>query len=357
MRRALRLAERGWALVRPNPMVGAVVIANEEVIGEGWHERYGGPHAEVNALAQAGERARGATLYVTLEPCNHHGRTPPCTDAILNAGIARVVYSAADPNPAARGGAERLRAAGVEVIEGALVGETRSLNADFFYAFERKCSFVALKLAMSMDGRISSAQGTRSRVSGTESYDELHRLRAGFDAIMVGARTARVDDPLLTVRGELRAHVPPLRVVLDSTASLDPRSRLLQTIDEGPVWVVCAPDAPPERIAALRSAGAHVIPVARAGGGRTGVDLSAVLHALWEGGARAVLCEGGGQLGGALLTADMVQRLHLFIAPILLGGAGPPAFNDAPVMSRGEWSLVRQRRFGDDVALTYDRAN
>ncbi|MGH7445088.1 MAG: bifunctional diaminohydroxyphosphoribosylaminopyrimidine deaminase/5-amino-6-(5-phosphoribosylamino)uracil reductase RibD, partial [Longimicrobiales bacterium] len=185
MRRALELAARGWARTRPNPMVGAVVVRGDEIVGEGWHAEYGGPHAEVLALDAAGERARGATLYVSLEPCNHHGRTPPCTDAIVQAGIARVVFAAADPNPMAQGGLERLRAAGIEVTTDVERDAARSLNAEFFHRHEQPTAFVALKLALSLDGRLSTHAGTPTDVTGTEARAEVQRLRAGFDAVLI----------------------------------------------------------------------------------------------------------------------------------------------------------------------------
>lgn len=352
MRRALELAARGWARTRPNPMVGAVVVRGDEIVGEGWHAEYGGPHAEVLALDAAGERARGATLYVSLEPCNHHGRTPPCTDAILQAGIARVVFAAADPNPTAQGGLERLRAAGIEVTTDVERDAARSLNAEFFHRHEQPTAFVALKLALSLDGRLSTHAGTPTDVTGTEARAEVQRLRAGFDAVLIGAGTARADDPLLTARGEPRPRTPPLRAVVDSRASLAPDSRLVRTAGDAPVVVFCTDAAPEEAVQILRAAGVRVERIA-ARAGR--VDFASVLDWLRANGVHAVFCEGGGAVAAELLTLDRVARLHLFMAPRFFGAQGTPAFPLAAVPASA-WRLVQHSAHGDDVQLVYDRA-
>ncbi len=351
MRRALALAARGWARTRPNPMVGAVVVQENDIVGEGWHAEYGGPHAEVYALEAAGERARGATLYVTLEPCNHHGRTPPCTDLVLRSGIARVVLAAPDPNPLARGGIERLRAAGIEVTTGVEQEAARALNAAFFHHHERQTTFTALKLAMSLDGRLSARAGERMAVTGPAAQAAVQALRAGFDAILVGAGTVRADDPLLTARGEPQPRTPPLRVVVDTRAAVALDSRLVRTAREVPLAVYCTDAAPARATDALAAAGVRVHRVA-ARGGR--VDLRAVLASLCDQGVHALLCEGGGQLAAELLRLGLVHRLHLFVAPRFLGAAGTPAFPlDAP--PAGQWRLVRQAPHADDMELVYDR--
>lgn len=352
MQRALELAARGWARTRPNPMVGAVVVQGNEIVGEGWHAEYGGPHAEAVALEAAGERARGATLYVSLEPCNHQGRTPPCTDAVLRAGVARVVVPNTDPNPVAQGGLERLRAAGIEVTTGVQADAARTLNAEFFHRHERRTTFVALKLALSLDGRISARTGTPTEVTGNASRAEVQRLRAGFDAILVGAGTARTDDPLLTARGEPQPRVPPLRVVVDSQASLSADSRLARTAAEAPVVVFCTQAAPEAAVEALRARGVRVHRVPGTG---ARVDLVAMLRELHAEGVGALLCEGGGELAGELIARELVQRLHLFIAPRFFGSRGVPAFPlEAP--PPGAWRLVHRSTHGDDVQLVYDRA-
>ena len=222
MSRALALAERGWGRVRPNPMVGAVVVREGRVVGEGWHERFGGDHAEIVALRTAGEAARGATLYVTLEPCAHHGKTPPCADAIVEAGVARVVYGASDPHPRAAGGARALAAAGVAVEGPVRALEVRSQNAAFYHRQAGKGPFVALKLALSLDGKLG-LRGEETSVTGPEARAAALDLRAGYDAILVGSTTAAVDDPELTARGAIRPRRQPIRAVADTEARLSPR--------------------------------------------------------------------------------------------------------------------------------------
>src|SRR6476661_53335 len=239
MRRALDLAENGWGRTAPNPMVGAVVVRDGAIVGEGWHNRYGEAHAEVEAIRSAGERARGATMYVTLEPCNHEGHTPPCTDAILAAGIRRVVIAVADPNPVAAGGAERLREAGVTVEVGLGEASARELNAVFFHALASDRPFVRLKLALSLAGAMSDATRRPAWLTGHEARAEVHRLRAGSDAVAVGIGTALADDPQLTVRGFTPPRVAPVRIVFDTSARLPLDSRLVRSARESPVLVVC----------------------------------------------------------------------------------------------------------------------
>lgn len=353
MRRALSLAERGWGRVHPNPLVGAVVVRGEEVVGEGFHGEYGGPHAEVVALRAAGEKARGATLYVTLEPCSHYGKTPPCTDAIVASGVSRVVIAAEDTSPLAGGGAERLRDAGIEVVIGVERDAARALNAAFFHAVERDSPYVALKYGLSLDGRISARRGRPTAVTGKEAHAEVHRLRAGFDAILVGIGTALADDPLLTVRGAVEPRVPPIRVILDSGARLPLDSRLVRTTDEAPVWVICGEDAPSERRAALEARGVRTLAVPRSG---RHIPVEAALARIWEGGVQSLFCEGGGRVGGALLEADVVERLYLFFAPRLFGRDGVPAFpGRVPAAVRDGWIRRAVAEYGADVMIWLDR--
>src|SRR3989440_8823130 len=246
MERALDLARRGWGRVAPNPLVGAVVLAGDDVVAEGYHAEYGGPHAEVVALEAAGARARGTTLVVNLEPCAHHGKTPPCTDAILAAGVARVVAAISDPDPQAQGGAAVLRAKGVIVSIGLLAEAAAALNAPFLFAREQaERPFVALKLATSIDGRIADAAGSSQWVSGEAAREHVHWLRAGFDAIAVGGTTALRDNPQLTVRGAVAPRRPPVRVVFDRRAMLNLGVQLVSTAREVPTWVMSSLDAPP----------------------------------------------------------------------------------------------------------------
>jgi diaminohydroxyphosphoribosylaminopyrimidine deaminase / 5-amino-6-(5-phosphoribosylamino)uracil reductase len=349
MRHALELAEAGWGRVHPNPLVGAVVVMDGAVVGQGAHREFGGPHAEVEALRAAGPSARGATLYVTLEPCDHHGKTPPCTDAIRAAGIRRVVYAVADPNPEAGGGAGRLAEAGIQVVRGVEEDAARTRNAHFLYPLERGRPFVALKFGLSLDGRIARAEGERTRVTGQDAEAEVHRLRAGFDAVMVGGRTARTDDPLLTVRGPVIPRVPPVRVVVSATGEVPLDGRLVGTLDQGPVWIVTASTLPAPAQAALEDRGLRVLGIP---GDGAGLDPGAVIAALASAGVRTVLCEGGGRLGAALLRARLVQRLYLFHAPVIFGDGGVPAFPGPGPGLRGR--VVEARRVGADTYTIVD---
>jgi diaminohydroxyphosphoribosylaminopyrimidine deaminase / 5-amino-6-(5-phosphoribosylamino)uracil reductase len=348
MRRALELARLGWGSVHPNPMVGAVVVRDGQVVGEGYHQRYGEAHAEVMALRAAGERARGATLYVTLEPCNHHGKTPPCTDAIIGAGVTKVVFATNDPHTTAAGGAERLRSAGIAVSSGVEHEAARELNRAFFHVHERGAPYVVLKLAVSLDGGIAARVNERTIITGPEATQEVHRLRAGFDAILVGRGTADIDDPLLTVRGQT-VRKPPVRIVIDSTARLDPASRLVQTTADAPLWVVTTPHADPARSDTLQAHGVRILTVTA---GRDGVDLRSVLHELVAQGVTTIFAEGGSRIARALIGDDLVERIILFMAPTILGPDAVPAFAQ-PLSSR--WQLSAEQPFGEDVAYTYDR--
>ena len=235
MGRALELAWRGWGRVSPNPIVGAVVLRGNDIVAEGWHAEFGGPHAELNALHAAGDKARGATLVVTLEPCAHHGKTPPCTDAIRAAGVRRVVAAVRDPDPEARGGAEILKRAGIDVHVGLLAEAAAAQNAPFLFTRQQTDRpFVALKLATSIDGRIADAGGSSQWISGPEARDHVHWLRAGFDAIAVGGTTALMDNPQLTARGDLTPRKPPVRIVFDRRAMLNLGVSLVQTAREVP---------------------------------------------------------------------------------------------------------------------------
>jgi diaminohydroxyphosphoribosylaminopyrimidine deaminase / 5-amino-6-(5-phosphoribosylamino)uracil reductase len=355
MQRALELAGAGWGRVHPNPLVGAVVVLDGAIVGEGAHREYGGRHAEVEALAAAGDRARGATLYVTLEPCAHHGKTPPCTDAILAAGVRRVVFAAEDPDPVAAGGAAMLEAAGVGVHGGVERTAARRQNALFLTPLERGRPFLALKLGLSLDARIARSSGERTRITGPEAEAEVHRLRAGFGAILVGGETARVDDPRLTARGQPAPRVPPVRVVMSVTADLPLDGRLVTTARETPVWLLTAPTAPAGRVAALEDRGVHVLPVAvgSEGAGPGGLEPAAALRTLAEHGVRSVLCEGGGRLASALLAARIVDRLYLFHAPVLYGEGGVPAF---PGGVGFEGTVLEAGRLGKDTLTIVERS-
>lgn len=348
MRRALTLARRGWGNTAPNPMVGAVVVRGDAVVGEGFHARYGEPHAEVEALRAAGARARGATVYVTLEPCNHHGKQPPCVDALLAAGVSRVVCAVRDPNPKAAGGIERLEAAGVRVDVGVEEGAARELNAHFFFVHARDDRpFVTLKLAMSLDGALADHTRRPGWLTGPAARREVHRLRAGHDAVAVGIETALADDPELTVRVGRSPRLPPLRVVFDRRLRLPEASRLAQSARETPVLLLAGPAAAAEREAALAALGVEVL---RADG------LAAVLRALRARGVGSVLVEGGAGITAALLGIGAVDRLVIFQAPAVLGAGALHAFAGARaaiVAEAPRWRVVQRRAFGPDLMTVY----
>jgi diaminohydroxyphosphoribosylaminopyrimidine deaminase/5-amino-6-(5-phosphoribosylamino)uracil reductase len=346
MRRALALAERGWGQTAPNPMVGAVVVRDGVVVGEGWHTAYGAPHAEIEALRAAGDRARGATVYVTLEPCDHHGKTPPCTEALVAAGVRRVVAACEDPSPVARGGAARLRAAGIEVDVGVEADAARELNAPFLHALASDRPFVRLKLAMSLDGAIADETRRPGWLTGEAARREVHHLRAGSDAIAVGIGTVLADDPELTVRHAPSPRVPPVRVVFDGAARLPPSSRLARSARETPVLVVVRTPEP-ERAAALGRLGVTLV---------QGATLRDALVALRARGVRSLLVEGGAALAGSLLREALVDRLVIFRAPLVLGGGALGAFAGMPparVEDAPRWRLLEARRLEDDELTIY----
>lgn len=322
MGRALELARRGEGSVEPNPQVGAIVLSTDgTVLGEGWHARYGGPHAEVVALAAAGEAARGGTLLVTLEPCCHHGKTPPCTDAVIAAGIARVVVAARDPFPAVDGGGiAALRAAGIEVETGLRAAEAERLTAPFRRLIAAGRPWVIAKWAMSLDGRIAAASGDSRWISGEASRALVHALRGRMDAILIGIGTALADDPLLTARPAGKR--VPLRVVVDSTARLPPGSRLVQTAHEVPLLVAVGPEAPASRVDQLRSHGCQVWQDTSAD---RNPRLASLLHHLGSQRLTNVLVEGGAGILGSLHDGGLIDEVWTFVAPKLLGGNRAPA--------------------------------
>ena len=365
LERAVEIADRGWGRVHPNPRVGCVIARGVEVVAEGWHAEYGGPHAEVVALRAAGEAARGATAYVSLEPCRHRGKTPPCTEALLAAGISRVVYGAADPGEKAGGGGAMLRAAGIEVVGPVFdAHRARALNPAFHHRAHHDRPWLALKLALSLDGGIAARPGEATRLTGAEAEAAVHRLRAGVDGVVVGAATARVDDPRLTVRRGPPPRVPPARIVVDPRATVSPGAALFRDPGGGEVWIFVGPEAPAEAVAALERAGARVARVAATSA--HALDLTEVVARCGAWGASALLCEGGGRLGAALARADLVDRLHLFVAPRFLGPQAVPAFPDWPgqVPSPSDpasppplqWRPVAHPRLrGVDMEVAFDR--
>ena len=347
MRRAISLAARGLGSTSPNPVVGCVILdARGAIAGEGWHQRAGGPHAEIHALRAAGERARGGTALVTLEPCNHTGRTGPCARVLIDAGVARVVYAVADPTPTATGGAATLRAAGIDVEGGLLEAEAARGNEAWLTAVRRGRPFVTWKYAASLDGRIAAADGTSRWITSPQSRAEVHRLRAAADAVVAGSGTLRADDPHLAVRGLDGEFTQPLRVVVDTEATISPGARVLD--DAAPTLIAVADDA-----AAGHLGPETLLRLPRAADGR-GVDLGALLTALYRRGVRSVLLEGGPTLAAAFLAAGAVDKVVGYIAPVLLG-AGPAALADAgiPTITRApRLETADVTRVGPDVRIT-----
>jgi diaminohydroxyphosphoribosylaminopyrimidine deaminase/5-amino-6-(5-phosphoribosylamino)uracil reductase len=351
MRHALDLAWQGWGRVHPNPMVGAVVLAEGDVVGEGFHAEFGGLHAERQALAAAGARARGATLVSTLEPCNHTGKQPPCTEAILRAGVRRVVAALGDPNPLAAGGADRLRAAGVEVEVGLLAAQAARQNAAFLHNLgDTRRPYVALKLATSLDFRIADNAGRSRWVSGPEAREYVHWLRAGFDGIAVGLGTAQADDPRLSVRGAVPVRVPPARIVFDRRLELPPHLDLVRTASASRTIVLAEDDAPLGRAKALEGLGVTVL--------RTH-NLTDAVHQLRTAGVTALLVEGGGRLAGALLDAGLIDRFYWIQSPLWLGDAGVAAargLRSSSLEDATRWQVAERRPLGEDTLLVLDRA-
>lgn len=351
MARALDLGWRGWGRVHPNPLVGAVVLdASGAVVGEGWHAAFGGPHAERAALDAAGAAASGGTLVVTLEPCGHHGKQPPCTDAVRAAGIVRVVFALEDPNPEAAGGTEQLRAAGITVEAGLLRGPAAAQNAPFLGRWRTpERPWVALKLATSLDGRIADQFGRSRWISGEPARDFVHWLRAGMDAIGVGGATARADDPSLTVRGTVEPRVAPLRVIFDQAGNLPTTLEVLRTARECPTCIVVGPLLSSERADAIEGTGARLL---RSNGLRDGL---AELRRL---GTSSIVVEGGGQLAGALLGEGLVDRYYWIQSPLWLGEGGVPAVAGLPgveLATAERWTVVERRALGADTLLVADR--
>ena len=347
MRRALALAQLGWGQTAPNPMVGAVVVRDGVVVGEGYHARYGDVHAEIVALKAAGERALGSTMYVTLEPCNHFGKQPPCTEAILAARVKRVVIAAADPTALAGGGARHLADYGVQVDFSVEEAAALELNAPFFFAAsEPSRPWVTLKLALSVDGKMNDPTGQRRWITNELSRNEVQRLRANVDAIAVGLGTVRADDPQLTARGAIRPRVPPLRVIFDRNAETPLESTLVRTAKETPT-VVFAQHPPVNRLAALHNAGVDVFDAE---------DLPGALEALHGFEVQHLLVEGGARLASEFLRQDLVDRLIIFQVPITLGPDALSPFQGLPGDFREKLSsipIVRRAEFGEDVMTVY----
>ncbi|MFZ5632897.1 MAG: bifunctional diaminohydroxyphosphoribosylaminopyrimidine deaminase/5-amino-6-(5-phosphoribosylamino)uracil reductase RibD [Bacillota bacterium] len=352
MKMALELAATAMGRTSPNPMVGAVVVRDGEVVGRGFHARAGTPHAEVVALQHAGDRARGATLYVTLEPCCHHGRTGPCTEAVIEAGVRRVVAAMTDPNPLVAGkGLARLKTAGLTVDTGVMEEEARRLNEVFIKYITTGQPFVVLKAAISLDGKIATRAGDSRWITGPRAREYGHRLRDRYDAILVGVNTVLADDPSLTTRLPAGGR-DAVRLVLDSLARTPPEARVINSSREAPAVIVTTGAAPRERVRRLKEAGAQVIAVpAREGR----VDMPALMRELAGREITSVLIEGGGQVHASAIAAGIVDKVVWFIAPKLiggreapgpLGGEGPERLAEATLLD-----LVSVSRIGNDILV------
>lgn len=345
MRRAIALAQHGWGQTAPNPMVGAVVVRDGVVVGEGFHPRYGESHAEIIALRAAGEKARGATLYVNLEPCNHFGKTPPCTEAILEARIQRVVIGTADTSELAGGGGKHLADYGVKVVFGVEEAAARELNAPFLFAANSTRPWVTLKLALSANARMNDPSGERRWISNEQSRAEVTRMRANSDAIAVGVGTVKADNPQLTARGSVRPRVAPLRIIFDRDAETPLDSIVVTTARETPT-IVFAHHPPVTRLAALHNVGVDVFEAA---------DLSDALTALRGFEIMHLLVEGGARVAREFLRRGLVDRLVIFQAPFELDEAGLSPFEGA-VDARDQLAalpVVRRAEFGEDVMTVY----
>jgi diaminohydroxyphosphoribosylaminopyrimidine deaminase/5-amino-6-(5-phosphoribosylamino)uracil reductase len=356
MQAALGLARRGLGSVWPNPAVGCVIVRDGRVVGRGWTQPGGRPHGETEALRRAGAAARGATAYVSLEPCCHWGRTPPCTDALIEAGIARVVVPVEDPDPRVSGqGIARLQEAGIAVETGLCAEQAIELNAGFFRRIAEGRPLVTLKLATTLDGRIATHRGESRWITGEPARERAHLLRASHDAVMVGSNTALADDPLLTCRLPGLEARSPVRIVVDSRLRLPLTSRLVIDAKLLPTWIVTLTGNDTPRLEAFRDCGVEVIEVAAAGGA---VDLAAALQALGDRGITRVLAEGGAMLAASLLRADLVDRIAWFRAPKIIGGDGVPAvtaFGLDRLAAAPTFRRERLEELGDDLLETLSR--
>ncbi len=352
---ALALARRGLGRVWPNPAVGCVIVAGGRVVGRGWTADGGRPHAETLALAQAGAAARGATAYVTLEPCAHHGQTPPCAEVLAAAGIARVVVSLTDPDPRVAGrGLDILRAAGVAVALGHGEAEAMAINRGFLTRVQAGRPMVTLKLATTLDGRIATASGESRWITGAAARARVHLMRASHDAVLVGAGTARADDPMLDVRLPGLETRRPVRIVADPRLSLSLTGRLARSAAAHPLWLLHGSGADKARAQAWAGAGAVLIPAPLDGGGN--IDIGAALAGLGERGLTRVLCEGGGRLAASLMAAGLVDELAVFSAGLALGGdavAGVAAMAVGKLAEAPRFTLRATEVVGADVLSTW----
>jgi diaminohydroxyphosphoribosylaminopyrimidine deaminase/5-amino-6-(5-phosphoribosylamino)uracil reductase len=356
MRAAIALARRGLGTTWPNPSVGCVIVREGRIAGQGVTAAGGRPHAETAALAMAGEAARGATAYVSLEPCSHYGQTPPCAEALIAAGVARVVIGATDPDPRVSGaGIGLLRAAGIEVTEGVLPAEAAAVLAGFASRMTRGRPMVTLKLASTLDGRIATSSGESQWITATPARKAAHAMRGQHDAVLVGVGTVLADNPDLSCRIPGYTSRPNVRVVMDTHLRIPLTARLVATAAETPVWILHAPSADASRIEALTQAGVRCVTVAP---GSAGLDARAALAALGEAGLTRVLAEGGASIAAALLRGGLVDRLAWFHAPGVIGGDGFPAVQAMGITALADlhrFRRVAQRPVGNDLLTEFTR--
>lgn len=354
MKEALRFAEYGRGFTSPNPMVGAVIVKNGQIVGTGWHRKAGTPHAEIHALNMAGDLAKDATLYVTLEPCSHTGRTGPCADAIINAGISRVVAAMRDPNPKVQGnGIKKLQDANIKITMNVLKEEAEKLNVAYIKWMTENTPFVNLKIAMTLDGKIATKTGESKWITGEAAREEVHKLRAEVDAIIVGINTVIADNPSLTTRLQNCVGKNSIRVILDSNGKIPLNSKVL-TDNQAKTIVAVSETAPTDKIEAIKNIGSEVLVL-----GENKVDLKLLLNTLAKKNITSVLVEGGGEVYASFIEQKLFDRIYAFIAPKILGGvssklavpgAGFPSLNDALKLCN-----VEVKRFDEDILIVGDK--
>lgn len=357
MRLALREARKGVGRTSPNPCVGAVIVKDDEIIARGYHRKAGGPHAEIEALGKAGERARGSTMYVTLEPCNHEGRTPPCSRAVAASGIRRVCIGMLDPNPLVNGsGADFLQSAGIEVRHGLLEEQCRSLNRPFLTYITKGRPWVVLKAGLTLDGKITFRKNSAAAITGPESLKWVHRLRDHCDGILVGSNTVSVDDPSLTTRIEGKRGKNPLRIILDTSLNISPQARVVRQNDDRRTWIFCSSTVATEKILHLQELGLEIVPVPVDDTGK--LSLTEVLRVLGSRQITSLLVEGGAEVHGAFLKAGLVDHLQFFYAPLLAGDNGTSVIHGLRVDGGREQAVrlenVTHRRLDQDLLISGD---
>lgn len=353
MRLAVKEARRGLGRTSPNPCVGAVIVKNGRVLAKGYHKKAGTPHAEINAIRQATETISGATLYVTLEPCNHTGKTPPCTRAILAGKISRVVVGMKDPNPLVNGaGIHFLENSGISVTSGVLQHECEEINAPFIKHITTGLPWMIMKAGLSLDGRLNYLQGTSGWITGKESVHESHKLRDRVDAVLVGARTIAIDNPSLTTRLPGKLKKDPVRIILDSQLTTPLNAKVYHLHSSAPTWVFHSEDAPPAKIAEFQTQGVRLFPTQ---GDCNGLNLLNVLKVLGGEGVCSVLVEGGGKVHGSFLNQQLFDYAHLFFAPLFAGDAGvcvAEGFHGQNRQKAPKLVAVRYKRLGDDMLVS-----